>query len=94
MAAARRPGLWPFERLFFELYGQALQDRPGTPGLLDGIVEGWLGPLIVMGRHQDFEEDDARANAQLLRGVTRGLFLDLLATGDPRRWGPGNGAFR
>ena len=38
------PALWPNERLFFEVYGQALQGRPGTTELLDGIVEDWLGP--------------------------------------------------
>jgi AcrR family transcriptional regulator len=36
--------LWPNERLFFELYGQALQGRPGTTELLDGIIEAWLAP--------------------------------------------------
>src|SRR3954471_14292642 len=38
------PSLWPNERLFFELYGQALQGRPGAVGLLDGIVDAWIGP--------------------------------------------------
>ena len=38
------PSLWPNERLFFELYGQALQGRPGTTELLDGIVDAWLEP--------------------------------------------------
>ena len=38
------PSLWPNERLFFELYGQALQGRPGTVELLDGIVDAWLEP--------------------------------------------------
>lgn len=76
------PELWPYERLFFELYGQALQGRPGTTGLLDGIVETWLGPLIALGREQGLPEDEAHANARLLLGVTRGLLLDLLATGD------------
>ncbi|MGI8904373.1 MAG: TetR/AcrR family transcriptional regulator [Solirubrobacteraceae bacterium] len=76
------PELWPYERLFFELYGQALQDRPGTTGLLDGIVDAWLVPLIALGRKQGLDPDEARANARLLLGVTRGLLLDLLATGD------------
>lgn len=76
------PALWPYERLFFELYGQALQDRPGTTPLLDGIVDGWLAPLAALGREQGLGENDAQANARLLLGVTRGLLLDLLATGD------------
>ena len=32
------PALWPHERLFFEVYGQALQGRPHTTELLDGIL--------------------------------------------------------
>ena len=46
--------LWPSERLFFEIYGQALQGRPGTTGFLDGIVEDWIAmitqcPLLAPG---------------------------------------------
>src|SRR4051812_38934974 len=43
------PALWPNERLFFELYGQALQDRPGARDMLDGIVDNWIGPATEMG---------------------------------------------
>src|SRR3954471_10206336 len=43
MRAGRRhisdPALWPNERLFFEVYGQALQGRPGTEALLDGFID-------------------------------------------------------
>ena len=42
------PSLWPNERLFFELYGQALQGRPGHTELLDGIVDAWLEPAAAM----------------------------------------------
>jgi AcrR family transcriptional regulator len=76
------PALWPNERLFFEIYGQALQGRPGTAGLLDGIVENWLGPGTDYGLAQGMSEAEARANARLGVAVTRGLLLDLLATGD------------
>src|SRR5689334_2073850 len=40
------PSMWPHERLFFEIYGQALQGRPGTTELLDGIVTDWIAPLV------------------------------------------------
>jgi hypothetical protein len=36
------PALWPSERLFFELYGQALQGRPHALPLLDGVVTDWV----------------------------------------------------
>jgi AcrR family transcriptional regulator len=76
------PTLWPHERLFFEVYGQALQGRPGTTALLDGIVTDWVEPLVELGVRHGFPEDKARASARLGLAVSRGLLLDLLATGD------------
>lgn len=76
------PALWPHERLFFELYGQALQGREHTTPLLDGIVESWLEPAAALCRRQGLDERTARAQARLSLAVTRGLLLDLLATGD------------
>jgi len=76
------PSLWPNERLFFEIYGQALQGRPGTTELLDGIVDAWLEPsaegLIAFG----VPREEALAQARLGVAVSRGLLLDLLATRD------------
>jgi AcrR family transcriptional regulator len=74
------PSLWPNERLFFEIYGQALQGRPGTTELLDGIVDAWLEPGATALEAYGFA--DGRAVARLGIAVTRGLLLDLLATGD------------
>ena len=76
------PSLWPSERLFFEVYGQALQGRPHTTELLDGIVESWLGPIAATGEAMGLAPDVARSSARLGIAVTRGLLLDLLATGD------------
>jgi AcrR family transcriptional regulator len=76
------PRLHPNERLFFELYGQALQGRPGTTELLDGIVEEWLEPAVAIYVAHGLDPDSARATARLGIAVTRGLLLDLLATGD------------
>lgn len=76
------PALWPSERLFFELYGQALQGREGTTPFLDGIVESWLGPLTASTRRFGSSPGQARADARLGLAVVRGLLLDLLATGD------------
>src|SRR3954465_8380813 len=72
--------LWPNERLFFELYGQALQGRPGTTELLDGIVDAWLEPAATALEAYGFA--DGTPVARLGIAVTRGLLLDLLATGD------------
>jgi AcrR family transcriptional regulator len=76
------PSLWPNERLFFEVYGQALHGRSPASDLLDGIVETWVGPATEMGVDMGIPRSDARASARLGLAVTRGLLLDLLATGD------------
>jgi AcrR family transcriptional regulator len=76
------PALAPHERLFFEMYGQALQGRPYAAPLLDGIVDSWLEPMTAMLRARGVPEASARAEARLGIAVVRGLLLDLLATGD------------
>ncbi len=76
------PALWPNERLFFEIYAQALQGSPHALPLLDGIVDLWVDPLTRIGVAQGRPEAEARAEARLGVAVTRGLLLDLLATGD------------
>jgi AcrR family transcriptional regulator len=76
------PSLWPNERLFFEIYGQALQGRPHMTELLDGIVEDWLDPVTEINVSLGLPRSVARAHARLGVAVTRGLLLDLLATGD------------
>ena len=87
------PSMWAYERLFFEVYGQALQGRPHATPLLDGVVEDWLGPATEIGVAQGLSPEDAAAGARLGLAITRGLLLDLLATGDragvdaaARRW--------
>jgi AcrR family transcriptional regulator len=76
------PALWPNERLFFEIYGQALQGRRHTVELLDGIVEDWLDPVTEINMALGLPRCAARAHARLGVAVTRGLLLDLLATRD------------
>src|SRR5262249_8544846 len=76
------PALDPHERLFFELYGQALQGRPWAASLLDGIVDDWIGPmrglLVAAGSPPTTADTDPR----LAVAVARGLVLDRLAPGD------------
>jgi len=75
------PALWPNERLFFEVYAQALQGSPHALPLLDGIVDAWVEPLAALVA-PGLPRDAARAEARLGVAVVRGLLLDLLATGD------------
>ena len=76
------PALWPNERLFFEIYGQALQGRAHTTDVLDGIVDSWVEPVAEMNMALGMSRDLATAHARLGVAVTRGLLLDLLATGN------------
>jgi AcrR family transcriptional regulator len=77
------PQLWPAERLFFELYAQALLGRPGTEGFLDNAIEPWITALApTIAQQGGLDSTTARAEARLGIAVTRGLLLDLLATGD------------
>ena len=77
------PQLWPAERLFFELYAHALLGRPGTEGFLDHAIEPWVSALTpAFASEAGLDEVTARAEARLAVAVTRGLLLDLLATGD------------
>lgn len=74
------PQLAPFERLFFELYGQALQGRSWALPLLNGVVDDWLAPIGEVLARAGANADPA--SVRLTVAVTRGLLLDLLATGD------------
>jgi AcrR family transcriptional regulator len=78
----RSPDLAAQERLFFEVYGQALRGRRWALPLLDGIVENWIGPVAAMLEADGADPAAARVVARLLVAVGRGLLLDVLATGD------------
>lgn len=76
------PQAWPIERLFFELYAHALLGRPGTEGFLEASVEPWIATPASLVTRDGVDEATARLYARLGLAVTRGLLLDLLATGD------------
>lgn len=76
------PELWPQERLFFDLYSRALVGHPDAAPLLDGVIDDWIEPVADLFVRLGFEPDRATSEARLAIAVTRGLLLDLLATGD------------
>ena len=76
------PALWPYERLFFEVYAQGLLGKEPARRLLDDAVDAWLPPVADLLASQGVPPEEARAEARLALAVTRGLLLDLLATGD------------
>lgn len=76
------PSLWPNERLFFEVYAQALHDRPPANQLLPSVIEPWIEPAAKLAEAKGVPADTARSLARLGLAVTRGLLLELLATRD------------
>lgn len=76
------PALWPLERLFFELYAQALQGREHTGDFLRAALDPWLDLFTEVHVASGLPAGEARALARLGIATTRGLLLDLLATGD------------
>jgi AcrR family transcriptional regulator len=76
------PVLWPSERLFFELYVQALLGRLGDEQFLDSAVRGWIAPVATALVEAGDSEATAHIDARLGQAVVRGLLLDLLATKD------------
>jgi AcrR family transcriptional regulator len=82
----------PFLRLFFEVYGLALQDPGAYPGFLDHVVADWL--KLFGSWLEDLGVDPRRAEtlATAIVATSRGLLLDVLATGDRQRTDPVFGA--
>jgi AcrR family transcriptional regulator len=73
------PALAPAERLFFEVYAQALRGRSWTDSFRSSVISAWEQPLIEMSADKGSE---ARVYVRLGVAVTRGLLLDLLLTGE------------
>jgi AcrR family transcriptional regulator len=78
------PSLAQQERLFFEVYGQALVGRPEAAKLFEDDIEAWIAPFVRSAKQYGLSRRAARAEARLMIAVIRGLLLDLLATGDKR----------
>jgi AcrR family transcriptional regulator len=76
------PRLHPHERLFFELYGRALQGDPGAAPMLTWVVPAWVDQLTTLLVDRGVPTDRAGATARLGLATVRGLLLDLLGTGD------------
>jgi len=72
-------------RLFFEIYGLALQNRTRFPGFFKRAVDGWLAYLEAPALRDGYARHDARAIATVLLCGYRGFLLDLRATGDRKR---------
>ena len=78
------PDLAPFERLFFALYGRALQGDDALTPLLESDIASWLESNVAIAQTTGLDLPPAaiRLHARLGLAVIRGLLLDLLATGE------------
>ncbi len=68
-------------RLFFAVYGRALQDPQLFAEFLDRVVVDWMSALRDA-QGPDSDPVAATRRATLVIATIRGLLLDLLATGD------------
>ena len=79
-AAFIDPAIEPHEQLFFELYARALRDEHDTFAV--DSVERWVEPVTRLFWRLGYEAQGAEDEARLSLAVSRGILLDLLATGD------------
>jgi AcrR family transcriptional regulator len=71
-------------RLFFAVYGRALQAPQQFEGFLERVIADWMSALVdAQGAGTD--RAAATRTATLVIATIRGLLLDLLATGDRNR---------
>jgi AcrR family transcriptional regulator len=78
------PSLAGPERLFFEIYVQALYGSEWTESFRATVIAAWAGPVEELFVHFGFPRSEARIRARLGIAASRGLLLDLLLTGDRR----------
>ena len=71
-------------RLFFAVYGRALQAPQQFAGFLERVVADWMG-VLCEAQGPDTDPATAARAATLVIATIRGLLLDLLATGDRAR---------
>jgi AcrR family transcriptional regulator len=83
-ARASDPHHGPEYRLFFAVYGRALQAPEQFAAFLEHVVAYWMGALIDA-QGPDADPVTAARTATLVIATIRGLLLDLLATGDRER---------
>jgi len=74
------PQLRPFVALFFEVLALAVHRRPGTEGFLDDLTDPWLDLGEQLG--EQLGVATSRDELRLGVAVSRGLLIEVLATGD------------
>jgi len=72
-------------RAFFEVFGIALRDQQRYGHFLDGLVSEWLEIMTPLLLEAGCPPERADSLGTLLLASFRGLYMDLLVTGDRKR---------
>jgi len=72
-------------RAYFEVFGIALRDQARYGHFLDGFVAGWLELLVPLLLEAGCPPERTESLGTLILASFRGLYMDLLVTGDRRR---------
>ncbi|HEX8744245.1 MAG TPA: TetR/AcrR family transcriptional regulator [Thermoleophilaceae bacterium] len=75
----------PFFRVYYEVYGLALQDPDRYAGFLDGVVSDWTDLTADLLEREGLDQARATSLATFVWATCRGLLLDLLTTGEGER---------
>lgn len=78
------PARWPTFRLFFAVYGHAVQSPGSFDGFLRTVGADWIA-VLTEAQGPGIDPAAAAARATVVVATLRGLLLDLLATDDRDR---------
>jgi AcrR family transcriptional regulator len=79
------PEYEPLYRLFFEIFGLAIQNPSRFPGFLDRAVGDWLAFIATPAIEAGVPPEAAYAFATMVAAGFRGFLLDLVATHERER---------
>lgn len=74
------PELRPYVRLFFEVFGLAVQGTPGAVDMLEDLTGSWVREGLSAAAEWGYEIDATAVRLGV--AVTRGLLIDVLAGAD------------
>jgi AcrR family transcriptional regulator len=79
------PTYHSYWRFYFEVFGIALRDRENYGSFLEGIITEWLELLSPLLIEEGCDPAEAEPIASLLLASFRGLYMDMLVSGDQER---------
>lgn len=83
-ALQTRPDMIPLARLWVEVFAHALRDKATTSSFFEAFDKPWMDAFCKVAMSAGASTADAKIDARLALAVMRGLYLDMLATGDRR----------